>query len=107
MTLSKKGSRKIIVNDEEFRWIISPSKDFISLIAEHGHEKGRRIEVYIKSDINRLWVEFPHIDDQNLKVITPKDTSFIISEAIKQGWNPKEKGKPMVFDLNGDSLVKR
>ncbi|MCU6793522.1 hypothetical protein OB236_15565 [Paenibacillus sp. WQ 127069] len=108
MTLSKKGSRKIVVDEEEYRWIISAtSKGRIVLITEHGQEKGQRIEVYIESDINEFWVEFPYVDDLNLKIVKPKEVAVIITKAIEQGWRSKEKGAPIVFDWFENKLVKR
>lgn len=35
------------------------------------------------------------------------DAKMIISQALENGWTPKEKGKPIVFDLVGDSIIKR
>lgn len=68
------------------------------LNAEHEKEKGQRIEVHIQSDINDFWVEFPHVDDLNLKVIKPNEVATIILEAILQGWEPREKGSTLVFE---------
>ncbi|MCR8633899.1 hypothetical protein [Paenibacillus radicis (ex Xue et al. 2023)] len=83
MTLSKKGSRRIFVADEEYRWTISASiKGRIVLIVEHRMEMGQRIEVYVQSDINDFWVEFPYVNDLKLKVIKPKEVALIILEAI-------------------------
>ncbi|WP_163853630.1 hypothetical protein [Paenibacillus elgii] len=106
MTLRNKGSRKIAVGNEPYRWVISAaSKGHIVLIAEHGQEKGRKLQVYIESDINDYWVEFPYVDSLNLKIVTPKEVAAIISQAIEKGWNPKEKGSPMVFDWSGEVLA--
>lgn len=107
MTLSKKGSRKMVVGDEEYRWTISATaKGRIVLIVEHGQEKGQKIEVHIQSDINKFWVEFPHVDGLNLKVVKPKEVATIIAEAIAQGWKPREKGSPLVFEWDNDELIK-
>ena len=108
MTLSKKGSRKIVVGDEEYRWTITATtKGQIVLIVEHGTEKGQRIEVQIQSDINEIWVEFPHVDDLNLKVVKPKEVVIIILEANEQGWRPRKKGSPLGFDWDNSSLNSR
>ncbi|SCW63024.1 hypothetical protein SAMN04487970_10225 [Paenibacillus tianmuensis] len=105
MTLRNKGSRKIVVGNDPYRWVISTaSKGYIVLMAEHKQEKGRKLRIYIESDINDYWVEYPYTDSLNLKVVTPKEVATIISQAIEQGWNPKEKGPPMIFDWSGDVL---
>lgn len=95
------------VDNEIYRWIISPNDGYLTFIAESWDFQGRKLEVYIKSDINKLWVKFPDIEDLNMKIIKPKDASSIISQANKKGWNPREKGSPIVFDLIGEILKKR
>ncbi|MNR51877.1 hypothetical protein D3C85_1716200 [compost metagenome] len=75
------------------------------LIAEHSKEKGQRIEVYVESDINDFWVEFPHVEGLNLKVVKPKEVAAIIVEAMAQGWEPRKKGAPLVFEW--DNKLKR
>lgn len=108
VTLRNKGSRKIVVGNEPYRWIISAaSKGHIALIAEHGQEKGQKLHVHIESDINDYWVRFPYVDGLNLKIVTPKEVATMISQAIEQGWNPKENGPPMVFDWSGEVLAGR
>jgi hypothetical protein len=106
LTLSNKGSRSIVVGDDEYRWTISATttKGSIVLIAEHRKEKGQKIEVHIKSDINDFWLEIPHVEGLNLKVVKPNEVAMIISEAIAKGWKPREKGKLLVFDWDNSKL---
>lgn len=107
MTINKKSARKIVVQNEPYRWTILPVSGYIVLVAEHEVVQGQRMEVYIQSEIDRMWVEFPHSDHLNLRIVKPKDVERIIGEAIKQGWTPKDKGKPVKFHLNGELLVRR
>jgi hypothetical protein len=97
VTLSKKGLRKITVNHENYSWKVSPNRGYVLLIVEQSIKKGRRLEVKIKTDIDDYWVEFPNVYVLNLKIITSKDVSIIINEALAHGWEPSEKGKPMSF----------
>ena len=90
MAIPNKNSRKIFVADETYRWIISPDDGFIVFVVEHENVKGRRLEVNIHS---------------NSKIINPKDAELIIYRAIEKGWNPKEKGSPLIFDLSDDYLL--
>jgi hypothetical protein len=108
MTISKKGSRKITVNLEAFRWVISPSsKGIIILTVQHEEVSGQIIRVYIESDINDFWFEFPHVESLNNKVITPVEVSTIIAEAIVKGWDPRKRGTPLSFNLCRSTLIKR
>ncbi|GAA4841906.1 hypothetical protein GCM10023310_19780 [Paenibacillus vulneris] len=105
MTFPKKGSRTIIVDDETYRWTISPKKGYIRFVAEHAVTKGRTLIIYVESDINVFWVEFPYANGLNLRIFKPKDAASVISKAICLGWDPKERGNPIIFKLADDSLV--
>jgi len=105
MSLSKKNSRTIRVGDADFRWTISPKNNQIIFVAESNDTKGRKIEVKIDSDIDKYWLEFPNVKDLNLKVIKPKDAENIITQALKTGWAPSDKGAPLKFEFKNETLV--
>ncbi|QGQ96430.1 hypothetical protein EHS13_16830 [Paenibacillus psychroresistens] len=107
MTINKKSSRKIVISDEHFVWTVSPGSGYIIMIAELESYNGRRLEVYIESDIDSLWVNFPNTEHLNLKILRPKDLEFFIKQSLEQDWNPKEKGAPLVFKFDGKQLTKR
>lgn len=105
MSLSKKNSRTIRVGDTDFRWTISPKSNQIIFVAESNNTKGRKIEVKIDSDIDKYWIEFPNVKDLNLKVIKPKDAENIITQALRTGWDPSDKGTPLKFEFKNETLV--
>jgi len=104
MSLSKKKSRTIKVDDADFRWTISPKNNQLVFVAEAIDTKGRKIEVTIESDIDKFWTEFPNGDDLNLKIVKPKDAEKIITQALKFGWIPSDKGSPLRFKFENDKL---
>lgn len=67
MSLSKKKSRPITVDNTEYRWAIAPFSHHVILVVELAHAKGQKLEVKIQTDIDSFWVEFPNIDGFNLK----------------------------------------
>lgn len=103
--LSKKKSRPITIGEDNYRWVVSPDSGYVVFVAESADTPARKIEVYVDSDIDQMWVAFPYTESLNLKVLKPKDAVSIISQAIEQGWNPAEKGKPLVFDYLKDGTV--
>jgi len=106
--LSKKKSRPITVNEKNYRWTISHDSGYVVFVAESADTPARKIEVYVDSDIDQMWLEFPNKEGVNFKVIKPKDAASIIGQAIEIGWNPSEKGRPLVFDyLEGGSIAAR
>ena len=107
MTISKRNSRRIIINDEYFRWAISPGSGYVILIVEHETIKGQRIEIYVESDINNYWANFPYVENMNQRLVKPSAVRKLIIEAINLGWNYKTPGKPLVYDLKDERIIKR
>ncbi|OOQ59552.1 hypothetical protein BC343_05120 [Mucilaginibacter pedocola] len=106
MAISTKSSRPITCKGRQFRWTIVPFDDKLKFVAEGLWCEGRKIEVLLKSDINRMWVEFPYVSHLNLKVVTPKDASSFILYALENGWDPTEKGNSIKYRLTDDGLSK-
>lgn len=106
MTISYRGSRKLTIGQEAYRWIVSPSgKGSLVLTVQHDDFNGQLIRVSVESDVNEYWIEFPNVKSLNMKAIKPSDVATIIIEAMKQGWTPKDKGKPLSFSLSRSTLV--
>lgn len=106
MTISKKGSRKIVIGQESYRWVIAPSaRGTFTLTVQHYAVKGQLLRVDIESEINEFWLEFPNVETLNYKIVMPAEIAFIINEAIQQGWKPREKGKLIRFKLSENKLV--
>lgn len=107
MALPKKKSRTILIDNTKYRWLVSPNDGYNVFVAQKEGVDGRIIEVYFATDINAYWVEFPNVSQLNLKIIQPKDAESIIRQALLLGWNPEEKGSPVVLDLMGNQVTKR
>jgi len=93
--LSRKRSRPIQVDGENYRWNIAPNDKWVTIIIQDVSSNGQRLEIRVNTDINRMWIEFPHIEDLNLKVIKPALVEKLIRMAIKFGWSPKRSGRPL------------
>lgn len=107
MSFPKKKSRTITIDGTKYHWLVGPNDGFNVFVAEKAGVKGRRMEVNFPTEINSVWLEFPKIDHLNLKIIKPKEAASIIRQAVRQGWNPEEKGSPIKYDLVDDKLVER
>lgn len=112
MSLPKKKSRPITVNNENFRYIISTGKydedwNFdlnVTVQIAHGEGSILKVEGLVTRD---FWLDAPNevTSKFDYPVLTPKDISIIISNSIKQGWNPDKKGPPFIIKLD-NSFVK-
>lgn len=107
MSLPKKKSRIITVDGNQYRCMVGPNDGYNLFYAELDQAKGQVIHVYFNMYLDTLQAGIPMVSKQNLKIIKPKDFESIIRQALKLGWTPSEKGKPLVFDLTKDALVKR
>ncbi len=107
MTLPKKKSRILTVDNVQYRCVIGPNDGYNVFYAEIEDEnKGCIIEVYFDTEINKFWIEFPYVSNLNLKILKPKDFEIIIRQALVNGWNPKEKGQNLRFDFVDNTLIK-
>jgi hypothetical protein len=106
--LSKRKSRLITVAGQSFRWAVSPDSGYVVFVAEHAANPGRRINIYVTTDINDNGPSFPDFESLNLKIITPGVAAKYIEQALAVCWMPEIKGPPMLFDaVAKDELVKR
>lgn len=105
MALPKKNSRLLEIDNTTYRWMVGPNDGFNQFFAEKEEVKGCRLEVYFDMYINEDALDL-HSKD-NLLIIKPGEAKLIIEQALKLGWNPDVRRKPIVFNLKGDKLVKR
>ena len=101
MSIPKKGSRKITVADQDYRWSIRKKPTYAQAISE-GPDFTAAVELY-NSPGATLVVSF-HFSrpdswiSPNNESVTPSDIERAILKAINQGWKPAKKGK--TFHLN-------
>ncbi|MFT3701764.1 MAG: hypothetical protein QM802_05315 [Agriterribacter sp.] len=107
MAFSRKKSRTVLIDNIKYCWLVGSNDGYNVFVAQKEVGTGRKIEVYFETDINSYWVEFLNVDKLNLKIIKPKDSETIIRQALQLGWNPEQKGSPLVYDLIDNRVVKR
>lgn len=104
MSISKRKSRKISVDGQEFRWSPSQDSGYMVLVVQHISGKGKKLEVII-SDDKHVVVENGsysiELGDSNKLIITPKLVETVIRHSIRTGWNPTETGPPVRLTLSG------
>lgn len=113
MALPKKKSRPITVNDMNFRYSISTSKidndwNFslnLTIRIASGEGSVLKINGIVTRDV---WLDFSELgkhEKEDYPVFRPSDISRVIKSGLKDGWTPKEKGKPYILKLD-NSFVK-
>jgi len=105
MTLPRKKSRRIEIEDRAFRWALGnhhktlpgAAPDVVWFLAhedikDHGATLQAKLMVHDRG---------PEMPDEDLKAaVTPKDAKKLILSALTQGWDPNGKQKG-TFKLEG------
>ena len=85
MALRKKGSRKITVNDTDYRWVVASDKKGIHLVIEHAEQPGQR-----------LVIAFYRVDkDGEATAVTPNHVKDLIEIGLQKGWQPTTKSQQL------------
>ncbi len=87
MTIPKKGSRLVHVDNVEYRYMVKPDK-----VSEHDTDLGKtyynHITVQVGTGRGRV---FQYMEPLG-PAITPAGVKEAIVEAMIRGWDPEEKG---------------
>ncbi|WP_147442782.1 hypothetical protein [Corallococcus interemptor] len=82
MTLRRKGTRRIVVGDLNYRWTVAPNDEpGLGIVVEHESGHGQRMVT---------WVEHGTI-------IAPGLVKEVINDALEKGWHPEQPGDELVF----------
>lgn len=90
MSLPKKLSRLIVIDNIPYRWMVGPNDGYNIFIAENEKLKGRKVIAYF-----------------GMSILTPKEAELIIRQALHIGWNSEQKGAPIIFDWQGNRLRRK
>ena len=102
MALSKRNSRKIVVDEEAYRWSPSQDSGYMVLTVQNDSGHGAKLEVIISDDKNIVIENGSYsieIGESNRLMITPSLVEKIIRDSISLGWSPSENGKPVELNL--------
>lgn len=98
MAIPRKGSRKIILNDVNYRWVVSIHNKMVNLVIELEEDPAQPLYAYFECrdlyirDENDHW-QF-HSQKQSIR---PAHVKRLILYALNSGWKPHAKqGKPFI-----------
>ncbi|MER8062816.1 MULTISPECIES: hypothetical protein [unclassified Streptomyces] len=103
MALSRKGSRRIVVDGTAYRWHLRRRPTYsqglcwspCTYAVEHAITPGTTLVVTTNHPHARNWVGEPSIP------VLPADVATAIASALRQGWSPTCPGSPLLLDLSG------
>jgi hypothetical protein len=111
--LSKKRSRPIVVDQQEYRWSIADDGQYVTLAIQLLEANGQRLEAAVETDLRRYWLETPmnartNTQPSKWRPVTPSLVAKIIKNGLALGWTPGRKLPPLEVSLNaGDELELR
>ncbi len=110
MALSKRNSRKIVVDKIGYRWSPSQDSGYMILAVQHESGTGAKLEVIISDDKNIIIENGSYtikIGESNRLMITPSLVEKLVRDSIALGWSPRENGKPVELSLVDNKLEVR
>lgn len=90
MGIAKKGTRRIVVDGENYRWVVSPDDEpGLGIVIEKEDHQGQRLVA---------WVEHGTI-------ISPGLVKRVILYALTLGWSPMERKSQMTIGLDDAFII--
>lgn len=108
MGLPKKGSRKILIDDVNYSYMISGNDGFIDLILELDDSRGQRLTVSFdyhhlqeekKTELGETYTSLTQTNQ-----ITPGVVRQAIHYGIENGWTPNQKSKEIRMNFIDDKV---
>ncbi|MCD2259986.1 hypothetical protein [Psychroserpens luteolus] len=100
MGIPKKGSRRIVIDNHQYRYMVSGNDGHIDLIIESDETNGQRLVVSFDYEPKGIGFSQSHSTQ-----ITPETVRKTIVYSLKNSWNPKLKGKIHRINLSGRKEV--
>ncbi|MBX9580575.1 MAG: hypothetical protein K2X87_09730 [Gemmataceae bacterium] len=106
MTMPKRGSRRIIVDGEAYRWVVGPNDGYMVLAVERADGSGRRLEAYFRyhDQYETAGAGSYRVVGQR-RSIRPGVVRTVILYALARGWQPSTPGREPFRVRDADSLV--
>ena len=109
MAIPRKGSRKITVDGENYRWLIRRKATYgqvdygvgrLNVAIEHADIKGAVLCIYTDKDHPQNYARSVDVS------VTPADIAKWIKEALTLNWNSKKQGSQMYVKIEDGKMMK-
>jgi hypothetical protein len=81
VTLRRKGTRTIVIDEVTYRWTVSPDDEpGLAIVVEHAASPAQKLVHWVDHGV----------------VITPKLVRATIVDALRAGWAPTQRGPDLV-----------
>lgn len=101
MTISRKGSRRVVVDAVPYRWTVRPSPGYAQALAQNPlsfavaneASPGSTLIVQISGPRPANWLKEPGA------TVTPALVQQAVRSALARGWRATERGAPYILEL--------
>lgn len=107
MAILKKGSRRIVVNGQAFRWRVNERSiklegilsSQLTLVVELVETNGSKLIVNSSQPFTEDWFKHRHVWQTVGPIsILPSQVATLIQKAIETGWEPKKQGETFILN---------
>ena len=114
MAILKKGSRRIVVEGQIFRWRVNERSSkldgiwssWLTLVVELAEASGSKLIVSNSQPFSEDWFKLQAVWQTVPPIpIFPSQVATLIQKAIKSGWEPKKQGKPFILNSTFETSV--
>lgn len=108
MAIPKKGTRKITVDTQEYRWLIRKKATYgqtdygigrIHVAVEYAENPGTTLFIYTDRKHPK------DIETNQVIPVTPSDISLWIKQSIALGWQPEKKGPQFSVEIKEGQMI--
>ena len=101
MTISRKGSRRVVVDGVPYRWTVRPSPSYLQALAQNPlsfavadeSSAGTTLIVQLSGPRPEKWLTEPEA------TVTPVIIQQAVRSALARGWRATQRGAPYILEL--------
>ena len=101
MSLAAKHSRTINVDDEAYRWAVSPDSGYDVLVVQAADGTGAKL----LTTVDYSGTTYASADENGSLAISPALVVSIIRQSRENGWQPNETGNDFTCRLMPDERI--
>lgn len=101
MSLAAKNSRRIVVDDEAYRWAVSPDSGYNVIVVQAANGDGAKFKVYV----SYTGIHYASANADGQLAVTPALVTSIIRQGRQRGWDPATNGHDAIADLAADATI--
>lgn len=107
MAISRKNSRRIVVDDAAYRWSVSEDSGYSKLVIQHAAGRGQKLEITVRWTVGWTLTVDGHVSHSiGPASVTPAMVKSVIRFAGSLGWQAERPHpQPLTYRLQRDGSL--